>query len=123
MKTNARGKELIAMFKDEYDAAISRTAAERAVTMLIRRRLTGNQFSAIVSLVMSIGLDEFRASRMLRLINTMTLSSALEASDEFDTYIYEYNDSGERTIDPFLIKQREMEKALFLLPEAVRVNG
>lgn len=114
MKTNAEGRKLIALFKEEYEAEISRTQAEKALTLLVRRRLTSNQFSALVSLVMSIGLEEFKASKMLRLLNTVSLHSALQAADEFDLYIYDG-----RKPDPFLIRQREMEKALFLMPEVV----
>ena len=120
MKTNAEGLELIALFKDEYEPAESRTSAEKAVTILVTRRMTTNQFSALVSLVMHIGIDTFRRSRMLTMINTRSLHSMVQAADEFDLYVYIDDDHGRRVLDPFLVRQREFEKALFLKPELVR---
>jgi lysozyme len=118
MRTNAEGLSLIAAFIDEYDAAESRTAAEGAVNLYVKARLNSNQFSALVCLVMNIGRGEFKRSQLLKTINASVKDRdlLLKAADQFDRYIYETNDFGERVLDPFLIKQREYEKALFLLP-------
>lgn len=119
MKTNPEGRILIALFKDTYEVTESRTAAEKAVNLLVRRRITSNQFSALVSFVMSLGIDGFRRSRMLTLINTRSIDTMVRAADEFDKFIYEINDDGQRVLDPFLVRHREFEKALFLKPEIV----
>lgn len=120
MKTNEAGRALIDFFESEYDSCESRTAAEKAVTMLVRRRLNSNQFSALVSFVMSGGINGFKHSQMLRLLNTRDVLSATLAADQFGKYIYEFDDNGDRYVDPFLIKQRELERDLFLTPEIVK---
>lgn len=117
MKTNNEGRNLIELFKDEYEPAESRTTAEKAINALVRVRLTGNQFSAVVSLVMQIGLDAFKKSKMLKLLNK---GFTVGAASEFDLHIYDIDDNGQRVISPFLIKHREFEKALFLKPELVQ---
>lgn len=120
MKTNAAGLALIRAFTDEYDTADSRTAAEKIVTLSIKVELTSNQFSALVCLAMHLGTDHFRDSRIVRLINQSRPNALVKAADQFDLYIYHDDDTGKRVPDPFLIKQRELEKALFLMPELVR---
>lgn len=120
MKTNEEGRRLIAFFESEYEPAESRTAAEKAVNMMVQRRLTGNQFSALVCFVMYTGISGFKTSQMLKLLNTRSVHSAVQAAEQFGYYIYETDDKGDRYVDPFLIKQRELEKALFLTPEIVQ---
>ena len=117
MKTNADGKFLIAMLETEYEPEESLTAAEKAVNLLVRADLNTNQFSALVCLVMFIGIDEFRASPMLKLINASFTDKGriLTAANEFGTYVYDGDE-----VDPFLVEQRALEKSLFLQPMLVR---
>jgi lysozyme len=123
MKTNAEGKNLIALYKEEYEELESRTAAEQAVNLYVTRRLTSNQFSALVSLVMSIGIDDFRRSKLLKMVNAKAdRDSLVKAADQFDLYIYAFDENGRRVVDQFLIEHRVFEKALFLLPELVKTN-
>lgn len=119
MRINEEGRSLIRIFKDEYEASETLANAQKAVNLLVRRRITTNQFSALVSLVMCIGIDDFKKSKMLQLINTRSLNAMIMAADEFDRYIYEINDHGDRVLDQFLLGVRECEKALFLKPELV----
>ena len=116
MRTNQLGKDLIKAFTAEYDPIESRTMAEKAVNLFVLRRLTNNQFSALVCLVMSIGIDTFRDSKMLKLLNTRSTDSDRRAALWFGEYIYEDNGKADR----FLIKQREFEKDLFTTPEIVK---
>lgn len=115
MRTNPLGIDLIDRYTDEYEAAESRTAAERSINLFCRIRLTSNQFSALVPLVMHIGIDDFKRSAVLKFLNQGKL---LKAADAFGHYIYLTDVEG-RFIDECLIVQREAEKALFLMPEIV----
>lgn len=121
MKTNSEGRYLIDNFKDEYLPMGSRTAAEKAANSLIRVRLNNNQFSSLVSFIMSIGIVNFRKSLMLQLMNESRINRhiLLLAADEFDKYIYQVDDNNQRFVDPFLIDHRQKEKKLFLKPELV----
>lgn len=120
MKLNVEGLALIAAFLDEYDPAETPTNAEKAIRLYVHPLLTSNQFSALVCLVMDIGIIKFRKSVLLKKINSKTDRNALvHAADEFDRYVYELNEKGVREIEPFLVRQREFEKALFLKPELV----
>lgn len=122
MRTNNEGLCLIETFKDEYDPAESKTASEKAINLFVKVRLTSNQFSALVSLVMHIGIDSFRRSNLLKLINASAKDwrKFVKAADEFHTYIYIDDEHGKRVADDFLIQHRDFEKALFLKPEQIR---
>lgn len=119
MKTNADGLNLIEMLKCEYEPAESRTNIEKALNALVKRRLTNNQFSALVSLGMYIGLDKLK--KVIKRINSVTLLA--EVADCFDQHIYHDDEHGRRTADPFLIKQRELERELFTRPQIVKKRG
>jgi GH24 family phage-related lysozyme (muramidase) len=119
MHLNADGKLLVSMIRAEFDDCETTANAQKAVRALVKRSLTNNQYSALVSLVVSIGIDQFKKSRMLKLLNTVSLNSCIEASKEFQQYIYCVNDHGRVVEDPFLVKQRELEVDLFLTPEIV----
>lgn len=117
MKINETGLWLINCLRDEDYELDGKTAAEKAVRTHTRTRLTDGQYSALVSFVMCEGIDLFMRSKLRRLINRGEL---VEAADEFDRYIYTVDDEGKRVVDPFLLKHRELEKGLFLMPELVR---
>ena len=119
MKTNEIGESLIESYEDMYDPAETREDAIKAIRLFVTRRLTSNQFSALIPLIMHIGIDDFKASKMLKLINSGRI---FEAADQFNFYIYAEVKS-RRKADPFLVKQREMEKKLFLMPEVVGGTG
>lgn len=121
MRTNRAGLDLIKYFKGEYEPAEGRINAEKAVTLLIKRPITHNQFSALVCLIMGIGIDLFKESNIIKLLNKGNgIEDRLKAANEFDKYIYDYNDDGERIVDQFLIAQRTLEKDLFLKSELVK---
>jgi GH24 family phage-related lysozyme (muramidase) len=120
MRVNAEGRKLIEFIRDGYTPDESQRDAEKAVKRFVKPLLTNNQFSALVSLVMSIGIDTFRKSRLLMTINGNIKDSLLKAADHFDHYIYSEDESGKWKPDRELIAYREMEKALFLKPELVK---
>lgn len=122
MKTNDAGLVLIETLESEYELDESRTSAEKAVNLYVKPRITHNQFSALVPLVMQIGIDTFRRSQLLKLINKISPNNLHAIRDQFDTYIYETADDGKRSIDPFLVKQREFEKELFRQPEQLKLR-
>jgi GH24 family phage-related lysozyme (muramidase) len=118
MKTNPEGLSLIAAFQDEYAATESRTSAEKAVNALINLRINSNQFSALVSLIISIGIDDFK-KKYVKLINKIEGSASVlcKIVDLWRMEVYEINDNGDRILDPFLKAQRDCEIDLFIKPE------
>lgn len=119
MRTNADGLSLIEVLKSEYEPVESRTNVEKTLTLLVRRRLTSNQFSALVSLGVNIGLDDLK--RIIRKLNKIEIPAQI--ADEFDKYVYGTAENGDRILDPFLIKQRELERSLYTNPELVKKRG
>jgi len=75
MKTNRDGLRIINRYDDEYWTE-DVDDAEEAVNKLVTRDLTGNQFSAIVSLVVNIGIAEFKRSKLLKILNGASLLDA-----------------------------------------------
>lgn len=121
MRTNAEGKYLISILKgeDEYDLAETQTDAENIIKAHVTERLTSNQFSALVSLIMCEGREVLLEGNVLEFLNHPAPEMRIRAADIFGFYIYAENDE-ERYIDPFLAAHRDAEKALFLKPELVR---
>jgi lysozyme len=109
MRTNAEGLKIIERFEDAAPIDIAR--AEAAVLSLVYVELTTNQFSALVSFVLSIGIRQFRVSSAREFINTRQM---LKAAAE----IMIWTPKGKE--DRKLIRRRKAEKALFLKPELVR---
>lgn len=75
--------------------------------------LTQNQVDALASFAFNIGLENFRASAVLRRINAGALldaAFALEAWRKADL-------DGERIVVDALVRRRAAEKALFLTPQ------
>ena len=118
MRITADGKWLNQVLQDEYDLDETITAAKKAVRAYVKVPLTNNQFSALVPLVRFIGINQFRKSNMLKTLNSQDRRAVVKAAQYFDYYIYTNCEHG-RIVDPFLVKQRELEKALFLKPELV----
>lgn len=117
MKPNYFGSALIDFLKDQDDYLLeSKTNAEKTIRACVRVSLTNNQEWALVSFIISEGIDKFRKSKLLKLIN----KKDLHAADEFDKYIYYEDWEGKRIVDPFLVSHRELEKSLFLMPEIVK---
>jgi lysozyme len=77
-----------------------------AVNQLVKVDLTQNQFDALVSFVFNIGIDAFKYSTMLRMLNKGEYG---EAAKQFD----KWNKVGIKRIEG-LVRRREAEKALFL---------
>ena len=121
MKTNPEGRNLISSFQDEYEAIESLTAAESAVNMLVKHRMNSNQLSALVCLVMSIGIDDFK-KKYVKLVNQIKGDAEIlcQLLDIWRMEIYEINDNGDRILDPFLQAQRDFEIALFTTPVETR---
>jgi GH24 family phage-related lysozyme (muramidase) len=120
MKTNPIGLNYIEMYKTEYGLNESRTTAEKFLSANLKRRINSNQFSALVCLIVAIGIDDFLDGKILNLINS---GNVMDAADKFDICIYTDDEYGRRIADPFLIRQRELEKALFLTPELVQKSA
>ena len=74
--------------------------------------LTQNQFDALVSFVMNIGVDNFRTSSVLRKINEGSLLQAAAALEMWRKADFE----GERIVVDALVRRRAAEKSLFLTP-------
>lgn len=117
MKTNSEGLKLIDEFCEDYRVFLSRKEAEKAVKRLVKVRLNSNQFSALVSFVMSEGLVSFKKSKLLELVN---YGNHFKAAEQFEFYIYLYDDEGNQKLDRDLIPHREAEKALYLKFEDVK---
>lgn len=110
MKTNGEGLKLINKFPEEYWLC-DVEEAEKAVWDLVELELKENEFSALVSFVVSIGIGRFKNSLVLKRINQGLI---LEAADE----ILQWTFNGKEE-DRGYAKRRKQERALFLRPEIV----
>jgi lysozyme len=84
-----------------------------AVNRLTFTPLTQNQFDALCSFALNIGLENFRKSGVLRRINEGAMLQAAYAIEMWRKADFE----GERIVVDALIRRRAAEKSLFLLPE------
>jgi lysozyme len=84
-----------------------------AVNRLTFTPLTQNQFDALCSFALNIGLENFRTSGVLRRINEGAMLQAAYAIEMWRKADFE----GERIVVDALIRRRAAEKSLFLLPE------
>jgi GH24 family phage-related lysozyme (muramidase) len=116
MKVNECGLSLIDTLLSEYEANESRTTAEKYIKSKLRHRVTSNQYSAMVSLCMFLGINGFEACGIINLINR---GKAIQAANKFNRFNYHDDENGNRVVDPFLVQQREAEKALYLMPEII----
>lgn len=83
----------------------SQNAAD--IKSLVKVPLTNNQLNSLISLVYNIGINAFRNSTMLKLLNS-NISKTIVAN-EFDKWVY---DNGKKIQG--LINRRIAEKKLFL---------
>jgi lysozyme len=97
--------ELILRFKDL-------PVFETAVSEMVHTPLTANEFDALVSLGFNIGIDAFRASDTLKLLNE---GNRLAAADAIGTWRKASIDGELRVVDA-LVRRRAAEVALFLKP-------
>ncbi len=80
------------------------------VKSALKRDLTDNQFSALVSFAYNVGLGAFRGSSVLRAVNA--------GQDELvPRRLAQWSRAGGRTL-PGLVKRRHAEALLYLTPEA-----
>ncbi len=84
-----------------------------ALSGLVYTPLNSNQIDALGSFVYNIGLDAFKGSAVLRLINAGAL---LEAATAMEQWCHATVAGQSQEVDG-LIRRRAMEKALFLKPE------
>jgi len=94
----------------ESDAFFKRDSAfaTHAVDDNVKVLLTTNQRAALISLVFNIGVNAWKASTILRLINESDFAGA---ADQFSRWIY----SGDKTKpNPVLVGRRERERTLFV---------
>jgi lysozyme len=83
-----------------------------ALNTLIFTPLTQNQFDALVSFAMNIGVEAFRTSSVLLRVNEGSLLEAAAAIEMWRKADFE----GERIVVDALVRRRAAEKALFLTP-------
>ena len=79
---------------------------EKAVTKLVKKPITQNEFDALVSFAFNVGIGNFEKSTLLRLVN---MGQFELASKQFERWIY----AGGKPLTG-LKKRRLAEKTLFL---------
>ncbi len=84
-----------------------------AINDLVFTPLTQNQFDALASFVLNIGVDAFRHSSALRRLNEGAMLQAACAMEMWRKADFE----GERIVIDALVRRRATEKALFLTPD------
>ena len=84
-----------------------------ALHELVFTPLSQNQFDALASFAMNIGVDEFRRSSVLLRLNEGAL---LQAAAEIEMW-RKADFEGERIVVDALVRRRSAEKALFLTPD------
>lgn len=87
-------------------------AVARAVNELTFTPLTQNQFDALCAFAFNIGIDAFRASRVLKQVNEGALIQAACGMELWRKAEFE----GEVILIDALVRRRAAEKALFLTP-------
>lgn len=104
-------EEAIAIIDDAPRShnCMSLSGAERVVKRLVKVDLNRFQFSALVSLVITIGGAEFKRSNLLMLVNKKQF---LIAADDF----LEYSASAKGRPSKILQKRRVKERRLFTTP-------
>lgn len=118
----ARRAEAMAVYRSRWPAGMTLADAgalfdadliprERSVSGMVAAPLTGNQFSALVSLVYNIGSGAFADSTLRQLVNAQRYEAAAE---EFGRW----NKSGGKALAG-LTARRMDERALFLCPDRV----
>lgn len=118
MNLNAAGLKLIESSKVYRKTSVEE--AENAILNLVRLPLNENQFSALVSFVVTISPKTFKRSKMLRLLNDGQFHRDLimEAANEFLMWTHKNNKECS-----YLKSRRKKERALFLKLTLVASNG
>jgi lysozyme len=88
-------------------------AVQHAVNESLFAPVSQNQFDALCSFAMNIGLDNFRRSQVLKRLNA---SAAVQAACAMELW-RKADFEGERIVVDALVRRRAAEKALFLTPE------
>jgi lysozyme len=94
--------------KSEGEAILTKDVkkAEHGVDSLVHVPLTENQFSALVSFVFNVGINAFRKSTLLRLVNSKEHE---KAAQEFKRWVF----AGKKRLKG-LERRREAESRLYL---------
>jgi lysozyme len=87
-------------------------AVANTVSDLVYADLTQNQFDALCAFALSIGLDAFRGSDVLKRVNEGAFTQAAFALELWRRAEFE----GERIVIDALVRRRAAEKLLFLTP-------
>lgn len=92
----------------EIDALLRQDVeiAERSVNANVQRRITQNQFDALVSFVFNVGAAAFAESTLLKLLNDRAQPAAISAQFK------RWNQAGGKVVSG-LVKRRNLEAALF----------
>jgi lysozyme len=90
------------------------TKFEKAVDELVKVELSENQWSAIICFVYNVGIEAFRRSTLLRLINQRDF---VGASRQFLLWTKAKDSSGKPRVLPGLVMRRRNEAALFMRPD------
>lgn len=88
-------------------------AVSAALDELTYTPITQNQFDALASFAYSVGVDAFRASNVLLLVNEGALLQAAHALEAWRKASFD----GEEVVVDALVRRRAAEKALFLTPQ------
>lgn len=88
--------------------------AEAAIDRVLRVKLNGNQYGAVVSLVFNIGVGAFAKSSLLRALNR----DQRNVSREFGMWV-KGTVNGKRKTLPGLVRRRAEEAALFATPTSL----
>lgn len=117
MKTNSEGLRIIEIYNELFEGSDIR-AAEKAVDLLIIPQLNENQFAAAVSFCQSLGVDEFKRSSFLKVINKKpyTRQSLNAACEKFKEYAKTEDEHGKERVDKLLKSRRNEEIKLFKRP-------
>ena len=94
-------------------------AISKKINRLVRVELNQNQFDALVSFSLQMGLSALEGSTLLRLLNNKNYSDAAEQFPRFDfkgAGSTPWLSSANRISDPELIARRNAEQKLFLTP-------
>ena len=95
--TENQAKESFRIAVKKYEAAVNES---------VEISLNQNQFDALVSLTYNIGINGFKNSTLLKLLNQNKIE---EASEQFERWVYA---NGKILVG--LVNRRKEEKALFL---------
>ncbi len=87
---------------------------EKGVDLLVKPSLNDNQLAALVSFTYNVGLEAFKNSTMLKLLNENKFT---EAANQFERW----NKAGGKVLAG-LTERRKKERALFLKPSTTNIN-